>query len=190
MSAHKGRLNVPIPDHAAKAGVLVLLYPIESKVHTVLIQRVSHQKDKHSGQISFPGGRLESTDTNLEHCALRETHEEIGLKPDKIQVLGKLTSLYIPVSNFLVQPFVAMMKSPPQFIPEVNEVASIIPVELDRFFHKEVVKKRDMLVDSGIRLIDVPYYDLKPNVVWGATAMIMSELIELLRNPKDPRSPS
>jgi len=95
------------------ACVLVLLFPKNDKWHFALMQRMPHEKDKHSGQISFPGGRYEESDSTLEYCALRETEEEVGVTMDNVTVIGQLSELIIPVSNFQVYPFVGFVKNTP-----------------------------------------------------------------------------
>jgi 8-oxo-dGTP pyrophosphatase MutT (NUDIX family) len=162
-------------DHKV-ACVLALLFPKNDQWHLSLIERTSlHPDDKHAGQISFPGGKLDENDASYEDCALRETYEEIGIAPDTIGILGELTPLYVYVSNFLVHPFVGFTTESPKFIIQETEVKNIIEVPLDHFAkpkHKQVadIKVRDMI------LPDTPYYDVYGQKLWGATAMMMSEL--------------
>lgn len=168
------------PDDVTVACVLVLLYPKNEKWHFVLIQRMSHEKDRHSGQISFPGGRLEDDDSSLEAGALREAEEEVGIPREQIQSLGRLTELFIPVSNFLVHPFVGFLEKEPKFIPQESEVAEILEIPLSELSKNENKKKMDMSGGRNVILKNVPYYDFFGNVVWGATAMMLSEFEEVV----------
>jgi len=163
------------PDDATVACVLVLLFPKNDNWHFTLIQRVSHKKDRHSGQISFPGGRLEEDDKSLLAGALREAEEEVGVARDEINVLGKLTQLYIPVSNFLVHPFVGFLEKMPEFVSQPSEVDSILEIPVAELNKKENKKTRDISGGKNIILKNVPYFDFEGKVVWGATAMMLSE---------------
>ncbi|MFK7771969.1 MAG: CoA pyrophosphatase [Saprospiraceae bacterium] len=163
------------PEDATVACVLVLLFPKNDDWHFTLIQRVSHEKDRHSGQISFPGGRLEDEDESLLAGALREAEEEVGVPRDEINVLGRLTELYIPVSNFLVHPFVGFLEKTPEYVPQPSEVAAILDVPMAELNKMENKKTRDFKGGKNIILKDVPYFDFEGKVVWGATAMMLSE---------------
>lgn len=170
-----------VPTTAVPASVMVLFYQKEEQWHIPLIQRTSNNpNDRHSGQISFPGGRYDDTDIDFEWTARREVEEEIGVKATEIQILGQLSSLYIPVSNFLVYPFVGYLASEPRFQLQASEVRDLIETPLSLLLDKKNVKYVDMQMASGFRLKDVPHFDVKGNVVWGATAMILGELLALL----------
>ncbi|MEL6924736.1 MAG: CoA pyrophosphatase [Bacteroidota bacterium] len=182
--AHGIRHNYrEVPDDARQACVLALLYPIDGVEHIVLIQRVSNDNpnDRHRGQISFPGGKLEESDSSLEAGALREAQEEVNADPEKIQLIGKLTELYIPVSNFLVHPFVGYSSERPDFQPQLSEVADILEVPLRDLLNPDNLSMRDIRIDKHITLKRVPYFDIQNQVIWGATAMMLSELLTLLR---------
>lgn len=169
------------PVTAVDAGVLALFFPKNDVWHIVLIERASrHPQDRHRGQISFPGGRHEPKDPSLEFTALREAEEEVGIDADKVEVLGKLTELYIPVSNFLVHPYVAYTEEQPDFTPQPSEVASILEVPFEHFLTEQNIRRTDMTVQGNIRLKDVPYFDIGGKILWGATAMMMSELLALV----------
>lgn len=168
-------LAKPSSQPATVACVLVLLFPKDDKWHLALMQRMPHEKDKHSGQISFPGGRYEESDTTLEYCALRETEEEVGVSIDDVTVIGQLSELYIPVSNFQVYPFVGFVKNTPMFIPQPSEVQQIIEVPIEMLKDVSSQKKIDYRVRKNIILKDTPYFDFYGNMVWGATAMMLSE---------------
>lgn len=171
----------PAPANARVACVLPLLYPREGQWHIVLIERMSTNKnDRHSGQISFPGGKLEPTDASLMAGALREAEEEVGINSQEVEVLGQLTDLYIPVSNFLVHPFVGKMDYQPEFEPQPSEVQSILEVPLKDLLNPQRIKKTDMKLSPQLTLRNVPYYHLENHIVWGATAMILSELVDTI----------
>lgn len=176
--AHLGRYPRPSPPplHARDAGVLLLLYPRDEEVHTVFIRRASRvEADKHKGQISFPGGKKEEGDLDLAASAVREAEEEIGVNRATVQVLRSLTPLYIPVSNFLVHPFLGMTTTEPSFTLQTEEVDDILEIPLRQIFDPDYQRRTDIPIHSGLTLQDVPYYHLGGQVVWGATAMILSE---------------
>jgi len=180
--AHIGR-NYPSPDasKARKAAVVILLYPNHAKeTHLVLIQRMFHPKDQHAGQISLPGGKLEVSDPSPQAAALRELNEELGVPTDTVTILGQLSDLHISVSNFLVYPFLAMVKERPDFIPQPSEVHAILETPLKLFLEKSMRRKKDLKLPNGIVLKKVPYFDIQGHTLWGATAMILNEFSELL----------
>lgn len=177
--AEELRLNPSPPPDAKVASVLNLLHYHEGAWRTLLIQRSANPRDRHSGQVSFPGGRYEESDLNLTNVALRETHEEVGVSPLQVEVLGRLTELYIPVSNFVVHPFVGLLLGPPDFRPQPGEVEMILTPPLTVFSQPKNRKMADLTVGQGITLKDVPYFDVEGRMVWGATAMILSEFLEL-----------
>ncbi|MDZ7737962.1 MAG: CoA pyrophosphatase [Bacteroidales bacterium] len=160
------------------AAVLILLYPHDDSLYTVFIERPVY-KGVHSGQISFPGGKMELTDANLLETAVRETCEETGLCNDQLKILGKLTALYIPVSNTEVSPYVAFCHHKPQWKVNKDEVVSLIEAPLMDFFDKEMLKGKNMTVRN--ELLRVKYYDFKGRVIWGATAMMLHELLALIK---------
>ena len=162
-------------DHKV-ACVLALLFPKNDQWYISLIERATiHPEDKHAGQISFPGGKLDDNDASYEDCALRETYEEIGIAPDTIGILGGLTPLYVYVSNFLVHPFVGFTIESPKFIIQESEVKSIIEVPLDHFTKSKHKYVGDIMV-RDMTLPETPYYDVYGQKLWGATAMMISEL--------------
>jgi len=182
---HLGRFTNPeIPEQHKRASVLILLFHKENNWSTVLMKRSSRFKnDKHKGQISFPGGQSEAFDKDDAATAIRETEEEIGVPSNDIQILGKLSELYIPVSNFLVCPYVGYYSMGiPSFIPEANEVAQVIETKLDSFFEESTRKTKNIELPSGFVLENVPYFDIEGHVVWGATSMIISEFIHILND--------
>jgi 8-oxo-dGTP pyrophosphatase MutT (NUDIX family) len=179
---HSIRVHSTPPRSDAKiAAVLLLLYPKNETWHTVLIRRVAtgNPDDKHSGQVSFPGGKQDATDKNLAHTALREVEEEIGIPQENIEILGQLTELYIPVSNFLVYPFVGYTKEMPVFKLQATEVKAVLEVPIAHFCTDLHRKTTDMRFSPHIILKEVPYFDVFGNIVWGATAMMLSEFSEI-----------
>jgi 8-oxo-dGTP pyrophosphatase MutT (NUDIX family) len=174
------RRNPAIPPDAKVACVLNLLHRHNGHWRIVLIQRTENPRDRHSGQVSFPGGRYEELDGELVNVALREAHEEIGVSPLEVEVLGRLTELYIPVSNFVVHPFVGVLLGPSDFIPQIGEVETILTPPLTLFMQAENRKMMDITVTHGVTLKGVPYFDVDGRVVWGATAMILSEFLDVL----------
>lgn len=164
---------------AKKGGVLILFYPIQEKIYTVLIQR-PHYEGVHSGQVAFPGGAKEESDATMIETALREAEEEVGARRNLIQVVGQLTELYIPPSNFLITPVVGFSEQRPDFVLETNEVAGIIEPTLHELLDEKAVGTKKIKVRSDIA-IDAPYYDIQGRTVWGATAMMISELNEILK---------
>jgi 8-oxo-dGTP pyrophosphatase MutT (NUDIX family) len=175
------RSRVAPPEHAREAGVLALFYPRGSEWYIVLIERVSSNRhDRHGGQISFPGGKRETQDPTLKDTALREAEEEVGVSSQKIELLGELTELYIPVSNFKVHPHVGFVADTPKFAPEVKEVRTILEVPFEHFLNAANRKQIDLKIAKNLTLRNVPYFDVLGKIVWGATAMMMSELLEIL----------
>jgi 8-oxo-dGTP pyrophosphatase MutT (NUDIX family) len=179
--AHAFRRKLwPAPQDAYYAGVLIHFYPKNQDWHLVLIQRTSgNGHDRHAGQISFPGGRKDVSDADIVACALREGREEVGLQLDPSHYLGQLTPLYIPVSNYLVHPVISWSLFTPSFVAQPSEVHEVLEVPFRHFFGGRNVKHTDILLQQNATIKDVPYFDVEGRVVWGATAMIISELVSL-----------
>lgn len=162
-----------------KAAVMMLFYPKNKQTHLVLIVRNTYP-GIHSSQIAFPGGKVELEDASLAHTALRETHEEIGVHPEKITVIKAFSEIYIPPSNFLVAPFLGISHSELIFTEQEDEVAGIIELPISEFLNEDnIVMKR--MNTSYATDIEVPAFKIKEHYVWGATAMMMSELKEVLK---------
>jgi 8-oxo-dGTP pyrophosphatase MutT (NUDIX family) len=166
------------PGTARMGGVLVLFYHKDGELQLVLTRRRDDLKS-HAGQMSFPGGQHEPQETML-MTALRETEEEIGVSAQSLEVIGKLMPLYIPPSDFEVHPFVAWSNhgSRPQFLPNPDEVAEIIEVPLRHLL--DPASRHEQPWDFRGHSINVPYYAIGDHKVWGATAMMISELLERL----------
>lgn len=173
------RRCTPLAD-ARQAGVLALLVPKEGQWHVVFIERQCHNpNDRHGGQISFPGGGWSPQDSDLSQTALRETEEEIGVPASDIRLLGALTELYIPISNFVVYPYVGVVAYQPVFRPQYEEVKEVLTAPFNWFYRPEALKRGKLRAWPGIELENVPWFDLHGKVLWGATAMILSELLEV-----------
>ena len=159
-----------------QAAVAILLYQKQDEIYFPLIRRTSNNfNDKHKGQISLPGGKLDDSDPDFYHCALRELEEELGVKEDKIKPVGSLTELFIPVSNFKVYPYVVFSDYNINFVPRQSEVQYVLEVSLKDLLDKNSMKTGKIIVDNGRELEDIPYFLLNDQVVWGATAMILNE---------------
>lgn len=168
------------PNMATReSAVMILLYPSGQGLSFVLIKRQTYN-GPHSGQVSLPGGKFEVADQTLDGTALRETYEEVGVEPGQVRLLGRLTELYIPASNMVVQPFVGFTSQKPVFTPNLQEVEYIVEVPLTDLMAE--ANKSVRVISSHGRPITAPYYHLNNEMVWGATAMILSEFEELLRN--------
>ena len=168
------------PDDAKQAAVCVVIYPHEKTVRIAYIQRSQHKNDRHSGQISFPGGQVEDSDTDLIDTALRELKEETNILATREQVLGSLTSLYIPVSNFLVHPYVIGLEKKPEVLRQEDEVADIFGFGLSDLLVMEIKKKQ--ISGYGFTIPSAPYFDLDGRTLWGATAMMTNEFLNVVRS--------
>lgn len=167
-------------NNPRKAAVMMLIYPKDNKSHLALIVRNTYP-GVHSAQIAFPGGKVEIEDVSLSHTALRETHEEIGIHPEKIDVIKTFTEVFIPPSNFIVAPFLGISYSELEFTEQVEEIAGIIEFPLLDFMNEKTIVIRRMDTSYG-KNIEVPTFKINNHYVWGATAMMMSELKEVLKN--------
>jgi 8-oxo-dGTP pyrophosphatase MutT (NUDIX family) len=176
------RLNQRPPDRDGDArlgGVLLLLYCQYNELYLILTRR-REDLPSHAGQVSFPGGRKEPSETLLA-TALRETHEEVGIAPEGLTILGKLTPLYIFPSDYEVHPFVAWYSNGerPAFVASEQEVAQIIEVPVSHLLDP-AIRTEELWTIRGYELM-VPFFDVENHKVWGATAMMLSEFLERLR---------
>lgn len=162
-----------------KASVMMLFYSKEDIMHLALILRTSYN-GVHSSQIAFPGGKVELEDTDLQQTALRETHEEIGIHPTAIEVIRSFTPVYIPPSNFMVYPYLGYSNQKLDFTLQDEEVAGLVELPLPLFLDDAIVKTKIMST-SYAKDIVVPGFQVDNHFVWGATAMMMSELKETLK---------
>lgn len=166
--------------NAKKSAVLALFYPNgQNQTHFLLTQRASYN-GTHSAQISFPGGKKDELDINLETTAKRETHEEVGIALDDPTIIKQMTNTYIPPSNFLVTPFIGYVDYTPKFLLN-HEVEKVIEVKLIDLLDDHNLTSRNMTT-SYMANIDVPCFILNDQIVWGATAMILSEIKSMLKS--------
>ncbi len=165
---------------AKRAGVMALFYPSsDHKTNLALILRKTY-KGVHSAQIGFPGGKFEEKDITLQETALRETEEEVGVLRGSVSILKQLTEVYIPPSDFFVQPFVGLTNTTPQFILQKEEVEELIEVPLMHFMD-DSIKITQTISTSYAKNIEVPAFMLNSHLVWGATAMMLNEVREMLK---------
>ena len=163
------------------SAVLILFYPVGNDICTMLMLRNTY-KGVHSAQISFPGGKKEEGDSNLQATALREAHEEVGINTDQVEIIGKLSDMYIPPSGYLVQPFIGYTKDKPNFIRDKNEVEELIETSVDTITDESIVGKKKIQLGRTKLKIKYPFFDINGHTVWGATAMMISELKVVIQN--------
>ena len=172
-----------VPAHATPAAALVLLYPLDDAPHVLLTVRAG-RLGKHAGQVSFPGGLIDAGES-VREAALREAFEEVGLDPAAVRVAGALSPLYITVSNFAIHPVAGVAESTPRLRPSAAEVARLLPVPLAALADPANLRRGTRW--RGDLPCDVPYFEVRNERVWGATAMVLAELLTMLdlapRNP-------
>jgi 8-oxo-dGTP pyrophosphatase MutT (NUDIX family) len=168
------------PDHALESAVLIILYPYNKKLHTVVILRNEYD-GAHSGQISLPGGKAEKSDKDFEHTALREAQEEIGIIPSDLEIIGQLTRFYVRPSNFIIYPYIAYCSYRPDFQPDATEVQRIIEIDISSDITPERIANKTITFKNNMQ-VNAPGFEVGGEFMWGATAMIFSELIHVLKN--------
>jgi 8-oxo-dGTP pyrophosphatase MutT (NUDIX family) len=176
----RDEIDKDYPDSAVKSSVLILYYLKRNEPYVVFIRRPIY-KGVHSGQIALPGGRWEITDKSLYHTALRESAEEIGIFPEEVEYCGKLTDLYIPPSNYIVSPFVGLYKGVPHLRPDTIEVQEIIEIPFSLLLDETFRKVVTIEIDSNVN-IEAPCFEISNNIIWGATAMMLNEMIILWKS--------
>ena len=158
-------------EHAIPAAILILLYNDHNDIQFILTER-THEVQYHKGQIAFPGGAWEEGE-KLSETALRETYEEIGIQPDQVQIIGRLTPLFVPFTGFMIHSFVGSLQSRSDPDPQPNEVKNVFSVSLKDLLDPDNIKEEVRIIRD--HSVDVPYFDLNGYKVWGATAMILAE---------------
>ena len=166
----------PDPRLSAVAATFI---PVENEAHILLIERQSYD-GVHSGQIGFPGGKVEDSDLNLEQTARRETEEEVGVKREYLQLIGGLAEVYIPPSGFLVKPFLFKLDTMPMFTPDPREVQSILTLPVHKLLEENAFIEGMVPTGRGAS-IQTRFIHFQDKKIWGATAMMLSELRILLR---------
>jgi len=168
------------PPGLRDAAALVLVYPFNALPHVVLTLRGSGLR-RHTGQVSLPGGSVD-VDESIEIAALREASEEVGVAPASVRLLGRLTPLQIPISGYMLHPVVGLVETRPAFSPAEWEVARILEVPITVLRDPGVVKRHTRTREFGGRVveIEIPYFDIAGEQVWGATAMVLSEFLEIV----------
>ena len=168
---------------AREAGVLMVIYETaHGDFHLVFIKRgAAHEQDKHAGQIGFPGGKKEPSDPDMMYTAMREAEEEINIDLSQIDILGRLSPLYITVSKYLVHPYVAYCRQIPDLTKQESEIEEILHLPLSEFRSASAKQETRISIANGITLNHVPCFLINGHVIWGATAMIMNEFLEIIR---------
>ncbi len=164
------------------SAVMMLIYNRKENAYLYLMQRNSYN-GVHSAQVSLPGGKAELSDENLLATAIRETHEEFGIKKEHYQVIRPLTELYIPPSNFMVYPFLSIITIPTNLQPNIDEVSEIIELPLSFLLNEDSISIKK-IATSYSENIEVPVFEFEGKTIWGATAMILSEFKDLLMSIK------
>ena len=182
LAPYRNEIELDFKNKSPKiASTLLLIYPRDGETFFCLIERQEYE-GTHSNQISFPGGKNESGES-MKETALRETKEEIGVDPISINIIGELTQVFVPPSNFLIHPFVGYCDFTPDFIASEREVKRIIEVNIKDLFKKDVIRIKKMSIkkSSGNVDFEVPYLDLNNKIVWGATSVILNEFRKILQ---------
>lgn len=167
-------------NNAKQAGVLALFYADLNNITNLVLTLRKAYNGVHSAQVAFPGGKLENDDNSLKDAAIRETFEEVGVPINSIEIVKTLSQVYIPPSNFYVQPYLGITKKKPTFIKQDDEVDAIIEVPLSHFLDENIITKKKVKTSYSIE-VEVPAFELNGHAVWGATAMILSEIKDLLK---------
>jgi 8-oxo-dGTP pyrophosphatase MutT (NUDIX family) len=180
--ASSDRFVKNFPRHPGKdariAAVLIILYPENGSIHTVFMQRPDYE-GVHGGQISFPGGKKEPVDENAIQTALREANEETGIDPTVVNIIDTLTPLFIPVSNMLVTPVLGWINEKPVFNHKPEEVLFLINADLRRLLDPSIVRLKPFKIRG--EMLEIKYFNYEENTIWGATAMMLKELLSLIR---------
>jgi len=167
-----------------ESAVLVFLILKDHQLHFCLTRRNRNMKH-HPGQISFPGGRREENESTMAETALRELEEETGSDKTKVKIIGRLSELYVSVSNFIIHPIVGYIDHEPEFKIDPEEVEELILLPVESFFDKKNIVSIEIDTTSG--KLNVPCFRIKETIIWGATAMIVAEFTALLSELVHPK---
>ena len=172
--------------NSKKAAVIAALYEDDNKVRLILILRNTYN-GVHSNQIGFPGGSVEDYDKTLFDTAIRETYEEIGVRVQKNELIRELHEIYIPPSNFNVYPFLVILNHPPSFVKDDKEVKEVITIDLESLLNCKITQTQIPIPEKLNELniqndVEVPAFKLAGYNVWGATAMMLSEIRDLIND--------
>jgi 8-oxo-dGTP pyrophosphatase MutT (NUDIX family) len=171
-----------VPRDARRSGVVLLFYPIADRPHVVLTVRDS-KLPHHAGQVSLPGGAAEPNES-IDEAVLREAQEEVGVDPGMLRIVGALTPLHVPISGYVLHPRVALAGERPAWRPDTREVARVLEAPLERLCDPAILGCE--VREYYERPVDVPFFRLDGEKIWGATAMVLSEFLCVLRCPPDP----
>ncbi len=161
------------------AAVNIVLYLRDNEWYFPLIQRTENERDRHSGQISLPGGKREESDRDFAETALRETSEEIGLEKPYVRIIREMSPIYIPPSNFYVYPYISYSRKNPEFILQESEAVEVIEFPITSFLH--LSDSPEIMALPGVGGKEVPVINFNEYIIWGATAMILSEFSQLIK---------
>ncbi|MEM7375226.1 MAG: CoA pyrophosphatase [Bacteroidota bacterium] len=172
--------DIIVPDNARLSAVLMLLYPHEGKWYVPFMRRAEDGR-VHGGQVSFPGGQKEASDPDFTYTALREAQEELGIPPEMVQVIGPMSTMYIPPSNFLIYPKLGIAASRPDFVLDPKEVQEVIEVDITELMDEGIKGMHKVDVFGGY-IIQAPGYTVnEQHLIWGGTAMMIAELVAILK---------
>jgi 8-oxo-dGTP pyrophosphatase MutT (NUDIX family) len=176
-SAARYRLGIKPNERTRRSAVLICFYPYQDSIYLPLILRPQYD-GVHAGQMAFPGGRMERFDENLTRTALREAQEEVGIRVTDVKVLGLLTELFIAPTYFYFLPVVGMLPYRPDYYPDPHEVEAVVEVDLETLLDETIVGDSQIEVRGVV--VDAPFYQIQGHRVWGATAMMISELLMVM----------
>ena len=176
----ESRKNIPTANIVKEklSAVMMLIYPNQKNNAETVFMKRNEYDGHHSKQISLPGGKKNPSEKDLTETAIRETEEEIGVLVPYENIIAKLSELHIPVSNFLVQPYIGYLDKTPYFIPDQNEVTKLITIEIEELIHLPIQLTKHEIQN---KIFEIPYFPLKNEILWGATAMIVNEVRHLLK---------
>ncbi len=156
------------------SAVMLLLFEEENDIKILLIKR-SEGGGAHSGQIAFPGGKMEPEDESLKETAIRETFEEVGISRDKIEMIGELSEVYIPPSNFLAKPYVGFLNTSPELLLQPTEVQHIVYFPMKNLMNDAYRKRKPIFLPKYEITVESPYFEAEEHTIWGATALMLNE---------------